>query len=133
MDKDERCPCNTGEIYGSCCGRYHLGYMDPLAPVWPASAVELMRSRYSAFAMMLPEYLLATWHPSTRPEVLQLDEAIVWKNLEIVSTEAGGPFDKQGVVEFVARYALLGQREYQHEVSDFVREGGRWYYLDAVD
>lgn len=107
--------------------------MDSLAPVWPASAVELMRSRYSAFAMMLPEYLLATWHPSTRPEVLQLDEAIVWKNLEIVSTEAGGPFDKQGVVEFVARYALLGQREYQLEVSDFVREGGRWYYLDAVD
>ena len=133
MDKDERCPCNSGEIYGSCCGRYHLGYADPQAPAWPATAVELMRSRYSAFALMLPGYLLATWHPSTRPEGLELDEAIVWKNLEIISTEAGGPFDSTGVVEFSARYVLLGQREYQHEVSDFVREGGRWYYLDAVE
>lgn len=92
-----------------------------------------MRSRYSAFALMLPEYLLATWHPSTRPSELELDEAIVWKSLEIVRTESGGPFDKQGIVEFVARYALLGQREYQQEVSDFVREDGRWYYLDAVE
>ena len=92
-----------------------------------------MRSRYSAFALMLPGYLLATWHPTTRPEGLELDEAIVWKNLEIISTEAGGPFDSTGVVEFSARYVLLGQREYQHEVSDFVREGGRWYYLDAVE
>lgn len=92
-----------------------------------------MRSRYSAFALMLPDYLLATWHPSTRPVELELDEAIVWKNLEIVRTEAGGPFDKAGIVEFTARYGLLGQREYQHEVSDFVREGGRWYYLDAVE
>ncbi|GAA1496823.1 hypothetical protein GCM10009628_18260 [Paeniglutamicibacter kerguelensis] len=92
-----------------------------------------MRSRYSAFALMLPGYLLATWHPSTRPTELDLDETIVWKNLEIVRTEAGGPFDQTGIVEFVARYGLLGQREYQHEVSEFVREDGRWYYLDAVE
>lgn len=92
-----------------------------------------MRSRYSAFALMLPDYLLATWHPSTRPAELDLDETIVWKNLEIVRTEAGGPFDESGIVEFRARYGLLGQREYQHEVSEFVREDGRWYYLDAVE
>ena len=100
--------------------------------MWPGTAVELMRSRFSAFAMMLPDYLLATWHPTTRPAELELDEAIVWRNLEIIRTESGGPFDHKGIVEFEAHYRILGQRESQHEVSDFVREDGRWYYLDAV-
>lgn len=133
MDKDARCLCNSGEIYGSCCGRFHVGYRELEAPLWPGTAVELMRSRFSAFAMMLPDYLLATWHSSTRPAELELDEAIVWRNLEIIRTESGGPFDATGVVEFEAHYRILGQRESQHEVSEFVREDGRWYYLDAVE
>lgn len=132
MDKDTRCPCNSGEIYGSCCGRFHVGYLDAEAPRWPATALELMRSRFSAFALMLPGYLLDSWHPRTRPAELELDEAIVWRNLEIVRVEAGGPFDETGVVEFVAHYIVLGHRESQHEISDFVREDGRWYYLDAA-
>lgn len=133
MEKDLRCPCNSGESYESCCGRYHQGFNDPNTPAWPGTAVALMRSRFSAFALGLPEFLLATWHPDTRPAELELDEAIVWQDLDIIRTEAGGPFDSNGVVEFEAHYRLLNQSNSQHEVSDFVREGGRWYYLDGDD
>lgn len=133
MEKDTRCPCNSGETYESCCGRYHRGYEDSNAPAWPGTAVALMRSRFSAFALGLPEFLLATWHPDTRPEELELDEAIVWGDLDIIRTEAGGPFDTRGIVEFEAHYRLLNQSRSQHEVSDFVREAGRWYYVDGEE
>ncbi|WP_336245091.1 YchJ family protein [Paeniglutamicibacter quisquiliarum] len=93
----------------------------------------LMRSRFSAFALGLDEFLLATWHPETRPDELELDEAIVWGALDIIRTEAGGPFDTRGVVEFEAHYRLLNQSGSQREVSQFVREAGRWYYVDAAE
>lgn len=92
-----------------------------------------MRSRFSAFALHLPDYLLASWHPETRPGELVLDEAVVWRNLEIIRTEDGGPFDTTGIVEFEARYRVSGRSETQHEVSGFQRIGGRWYYLDSTD
>ncbi|WP_372342905.1 YchJ family protein [Paeniglutamicibacter sp. ZC-3] len=95
--------------------------------------MSLMRSRFSAFALGLPEFLLATWHPDTRPAELVLDEAIVWGDLDIIRTEAGGPFDTRGIVEFEAHYRLLNQPGSQREVSNFMREGGRWYYLDGEE
>lgn len=88
-----------------------------------------MRSRYSAFALGIAEYLLESWHPSTRPENLELDGDTQWRRLDILRTEAGGPFDSEGVVEFEARYRRDGERCIQHEVSAFLREGGRWYYV----
>ena len=124
---ESRCPCNSGEQFGNCCQRY-------LSTEVPAPTAEaLMRSRFSAFALGLPEFLVATWHPDTRPAELELDEAIVWQDLDIIRTEAGGPFDGTGIVEFEAHFRLLNQSNSQHEVSDFVREGGRWYYLDGED
>jgi SEC-C motif-containing protein len=94
-----------------------------------------MRSRYSAFALGLPGYLLATWHPSTRPATLELDGATRWRRLDVVRTTAGGPFDEDGTVDFEARFAEGGQRNPQRGVlrehSRFVREDGRWYYVDG--
>lgn len=133
MEKDARCPCNSGESYGSCCGGYHQGFNDSQAPTWPGTAVALMRSRFSAFAVNLPEYLLATWHPDTRPTDLVVDEAMIWHRLDIIRTESGGPFDSRGVVEFEAHYSLLNHSSSQHEISEFVREDGRWYYVDGED
>ncbi len=63
-----------------------------------------MRSRYTAYALGLDAYLLATWHPSTRPATLQLDDGTVWRKLQIVDTVAGGPDDTTGVVEFRASF-----------------------------
>jgi SEC-C motif domain protein len=91
-----------------------------------------MRSRYTAFARGLPEYLLATWHPSTRPATLELDAGTVWRRLQIVDTVAGGEADAEGVVEFRASYRDAGGAGLLEERSRFVRVDGRWVYLDGV-
>ncbi|WP_336855207.1 YchJ family protein [Sinomonas albida] len=129
FDPDSRCPCGTGETYGSCCGRFHAGGAAPTAEA-------LMRSRYSAFALAdepgMADYLLATWHPSTRPATLELDDGTRWRRLAVVRIEAGGPFDRAGIVEFAAHYTDDGGRGVLRETSRFVREDGRWLYVEAV-
>lgn len=87
-----------------------------------------MRSRYSAFATNNVDYLLATWHSSTRPTDLQVDEDVRWYRLDIIATTKGGPLDTTGTVEFEAFYRGGSQREN----SAFTREGGRWFYRAAV-
>jgi SEC-C motif-containing protein len=124
LDPGARCPCGSGDTYADCCGRFHAGTPAPTAEA-------LMRSRFSAFAIGNPEYLLATWHPSTRPATLELDDDTQWRRLDVVRTEAGGPFDDRGVVEFAAHYTADGARGVLRETSRFVREGGRWYYVDG--
>lgn len=124
-DDSTRCPCGTGQAFGECCGQFLAGRAT--AP----TAAQLMRSRYTAYVVGDAAYLLATWHPSTRPESLELDRAIAWRSLEIVRTERGGPLDREGIVEFIARYAVDGERGAQRETSRFVRDD-RWRYVDAV-
>lgn len=119
------CPCGSGDGYDACCGALHSG----LRPAPTAEA--LMRSRYSGFAVRDAGYLLATWHTSTRPESLDLDERVTWRRLEVVRTDAGGPWDDSGLVEFVAHYAEPAGRGVLHETSRFVREDGRWLYVDG--
>ena len=91
-----------------------------------------MRSRYAAFAVGEPDYLLATWHPLSRPETLELDADVRWLRLEIERTAQGGPFDSEGVVEFTAYSRCGGATTAQHEVSRFVRLDRRWVYQGAV-
>ena len=91
-----------------------------------------MRSRYSAFAVGDADYLSATWHPSTRPDSLDLDRDRRWYRLDILRTERGGPFDVHGVVEFRAYHRSPDGKGSQHEVSRFVREDGTWLYVDGV-
>lgn len=86
-----------------------------------------MRSRYSAYAVGLPDYLLATWHPSTAPGDLELSP-LKWLGLEVRHTQVDG---EAGVVEFVARCRDGGRAQRMHELSRFVRENGRWYYIDG--
>lgn len=117
-----RCPCGTGLVYGECCARWHRGETAPTAEA-------LIRSRYSAFAVGDADYLLATWHASTRPSDLEFEAGMRWRRLDVLATSAGGPFDREGVVEFEARWSQDGDRGVLHEVSEFVREGGRWFYL----
>jgi SEC-C motif-containing protein len=88
-----------------------------------------MRSRYSAFALGLAPYLLASWHPSTRPAELDLDDGVTWRRLQIVDTVAGAGTAADGVVEFRAAYRTADGAGLLHERSRFVREGGRWFYL----
>lgn len=93
-----------------------------------------MRSRYSAYVTGNEDYLLATWHESTRPKVLGLeqDKLTKWVGLSIKTTQQGRQQDQEGVVEFVARYKVNGKAERLHETSRFVKEQGKWFYLDGV-
>ena len=90
-----------------------------------------MRSRYSAYVLKLDDYLRASWHPSTRPVNLDLaeDDGTKWLGLEVKRHQ---PQDENhATVEFVARYRIAGRGHRLHELSRFIREDGRWYYVDG--
>jgi len=88
-----------------------------------------MRSRYSAFATGDAAYLLLTWHSSSRPATLRLDLNVRWLGLDVLGVTGGSAFEREGTVEFVARYRVRRAEGQQHERSRFCREGGRWRYL----
>jgi SEC-C motif-containing protein len=120
------CPCQSGHPYARCCAPLHTD--DAAAE----SAEALMRSRYSAYVLGESAYLLATWHASTRPSRLDLDDALAtrWLGLEVKRHVLPDP--DHATVEFVARYRTGGAPAVRlHEISRFVREGGRWYYIDG--
>jgi SEC-C motif-containing protein len=119
------CPCGTGNSVADCCGKYLEGGAS--AP----TAETLMRSRYTAFALMDTDYLKLTWHPDHRPATLDLDPHQRWTGLEILSTERGSLFDSDGTVEFRAHYSYGTQRGNLHERSRFARIDGRWLYVDG--
>jgi len=120
---DLPCPCGLPARYRACCGRWHDGAPAP-------SAGLLMRSRYSAFVLDRLDYLLATWHPSTRPAALAANEpGLRWLGLQV---RAQRQIDTDHAeVEFVALSKLGGRASRLHEHSRFVREQGRWLYLDG--
>lgn len=91
-----------------------------------------MRARFSAFAVGLPSYLLASWHSATRPAHLQLDPEQRWERLTVLATERGGLLDSVGTVEFTAHFTEHGRPGSLHEVSRFVREDGAWVYVGPV-
>jgi SEC-C motif domain protein len=120
-----RCTCGSVAPFDECCGPI-------LAGAAAGTAEALMRSRFSAFARADREHLLRSWHPSTRPRRLDLDDGTVWRRLQIVATEAGGPADERGVVEFRASYRTPDGAGLLHERSRFVRSARRWVYLDGT-
>jgi SEC-C motif-containing protein len=121
----DACPCGSGRRYAECCGRLHeKGENAPTAEA-------LMRSRYSAFVLGLADYLLATWHASTRPAELDLSDetGTKWLGLDVKRHQQSDA--QHAIVEFVARYRVAGRGHRLHETSRFVREDGRWFYLDG--
>jgi SEC-C motif-containing protein len=106
----------------ACCGLYHAGQPTP-------DAESLMRSRYSAFVRGDVPYLLATWHSSQRPAELTLEAGAKWLGLEIKQHHVTGADSAE--VDFVTRFRLGGKAVRQHERSRFVREDGRWFYVDG--
>lgn len=127
LDDAARCPCGSGETLGACCARYLTSRGGAAAP----TAQALMRSRYTAFAIGDAAHLLDTWHAGTRPTDIELDPRQRWLHLNVESCSAGGPFDSIGTVQFTAVYRGPEGRDELHELSRFVRENGRWYYVDG--
>ena len=125
------CPCGLEVKPGQprqladCCGCYLNDFADLPAP----DALSLMRSRYSAFVLERADYLLATWHPGTRPAAVDFEPSARWLGLEVRAHQSTGPATAE--VEFVARMRLAGKAVRLHERSRFVHEGGRWFYVDG--
>lgn len=129
-DRESICPCGRQGAksaplrYGECCGRYlEAGALAP-------DAGSLMRSRYSAYCLERAPYLLATWHPTTRPTELSFDGGVKWLGLAVRRHQ---PLDAHHAeVEFVARHKpARGAAVRLHETSRFVFEEGQWYYVDG--
>lgn len=88
-----------------------------------------MRSRYSAFVLERADYLLDTWHPRTRPQRLEFEPGLRWLGLTVQHHQ---PLDQDNAtVRFVARNKLGGRATRLVEHSRFVREDGRWFYVDG--
>ena len=122
------CPCGRTTAKGqplaleACCGLYHAGQAAP-------DAESLMRSRYSAFVRGDVPYLMATWQSSQRPAELTLEAGAKWLGLDIKQHRVTGADTAE--VEFVARFRVGGKAVRQHERSRFVREDGRWFYVEG--
>ena len=118
------CPCCSGKEYKNCCEPFHLNKELPKTPE------ELMRSRYAAFAMVLPEYLVDTTHSSTQKDndfsdIEDWAKSNKWLKLEIV-------FAKDNKVRFRAFYQDKNNEIYEHdELSTFAQENGKWFYVDG--
>lgn len=112
------CPCGSGRPYEDCCRPLHLGRRAAATPE------ELMRSRYSAFAVGDGDYLLQTWDPTTRPADLRLDGDRSWAGLEVLRAEGDQ-------VEYRATSVVAGRRQVLHEISSFRQVLGRWVYVEG--
>lgn len=111
--------------YGDCCAPLHR--RERLSE----TAVELMASRYSAYAAHEADYIWMTWHPRRRPEAVTFDPDVEWSGLEILDVVDGAAGDREGVVEFRARYRDAGGPGELWERSTFILRSKRWMYVDG--
>lgn len=117
------CACGSTREDADCCGRWSSAQPPPTPEA-------LMRSRYRAYVQGDRAWLLSSWHPRTRPPSLALEPATRWLGLKIRS--APPPEGETATVHFIARWRLGGApAQRQEEISRFVFEQGRWWYLDG--
>lgn len=124
------CPCGSGNLLDSCCGRYHAGQPAP-------SAEALMRSRYSAYVLGLVDYLLDTTLPVQkssldRASISQWSAQSTWLGLEVESAELLGGKPEHAFVTFTARWHDTTGEHSHRERSAFVQNQGRWYFIDPT-
>lgn len=124
------CPCGglpTGAALGRCCGPALDG------EAWPETAEALMRSRYTAFALLNTDHLFRTWHPKGRPTQVIADPQTTWVRLEVLDTADGGADDSEGIVEYRAHYCDPDGAGVLAERAHFARRAGRWVYTGSAE
>lgn len=123
-ESNKKCPCGSGKQYSRCCADLLSGARSA------ENALELMRSRYTAYALQDWGYLFKTWYAATRPDLLEISaDPVEWTGLKVI---AFNPIsDTKARVKFVARYKLNGGICKLEEDSSFVKEDGIWYYVDG--
>jgi SEC-C motif-containing protein len=124
------CPCESKLTYDRCCEPYVTGKQVP------ETAAKLMRSRFTAYSLGRADYLAATTCAEERAK-LDIDElskycrAVKCISLRILETEGGGKDDETGIVLFHAKLMINGKRMLHREKSRFIREDGKWAYVDG--
>jgi len=124
------CPCDSSKEYRRCCGLYHD------ASSLPETAEQLMRSRYSAYALRLIDYLVNTTHKdklrsSYRTKLATTIHDTEWTELKILKTSLGMAEDKSGKVHFEASYIDNEKPGTLNEHSRFKKVAGKWFYYDG--
>jgi SEC-C motif-containing protein len=124
------CPCGSGQPYDACCGPIIAGERNAL------TAEELMRARYTAYARVETDFLATSLHPSARDEhdaeaVREWAEQSEWHGLEILEVTEGGEDDAEGHVQFAAEYTFEGEQKRHHEDALFLKEDGKWFFLQG--
>ncbi|MEE4359159.1 MAG: YchJ family protein [Desulfococcaceae bacterium] len=126
----EKCPCGSEKEYAQCCEPIILGER-------PAETAEaLMRSRFSAYAKKITDYIVKSTHPDQRqadsPQTVEdWAQNTRWHSLNILECTDGGPEDTEGSVEFVADYTEKNKRKKHHELAQFKKKDGKWFFYDA--
>jgi SEC-C motif-containing protein len=132
MISNQPCPCGSNKSYLDCCYKFING------EAIPKIALELMRSRYTAYTQANIDYIQKTM---CGPAALSFNgqeakawaKSVKWLGLKIVGYKSGGPDDNQGTVNFIVRYRLTrGRAERLQENSKFERRNGKWFYIDRV-
>ena len=124
------CPCGSQENFRQCCGPYLDGSQTP------PTAESLMRSRYTAFSRGATAYLMDTVHPEKRhehktDEIGRWARDSDWRSLEILASNAGGIDDEEGEVEFIATYHNGAGPQRHHELAQFRKQEGKWFFYDG--
>ena len=126
FETNKNCLCGRDETYSLCCQPYHDGLKNP------ATAENLMRSRFTAYVMQNEPYLLNTWVVSKRPKNIDFSQDdSMWTKLEVIQLKKGQKNDKKGIVEFKAYYEQDGEESVMNEISQFQKIDGRWLYLNG--
>jgi SEC-C motif-containing protein len=126
----KNCPCGSGNPYSNCCEPIINGSQ-------PAETAEkLMRARYSAYVGVQMDFVFETTHPDQRTDfdhkaTREWAESADWQGLEIISTKDGGKNDTTGEVEFIARFRDKEAPREHHELAQFKRENGLWFFTDG--
>ena len=124
------CPCGSGKAWGDCCGPIVAGQRAA------ATAADLMRARYAAYATVSVDFLYQSSGPEIRKDFSEKEarawaENSEWQGIDILAAEGGGPDDDEGTVEFVAHYSARGKHFSHHERSLFRRIDGAWRFVDG--
>ena len=127
----ELCPCCSQILYAECCGVFHSGNLPP-------TAVQLMRSRYAAYALNLPDYIIQTTHPKNpqfnsntqawRQSLVEFAQTFTFQKLEILDSCEDGLY---ATVTFKAYLMQQGRDASFAEKSEFIKRHGVWLYKDG--
>ena len=127
-----KCPCTSGDAFAACC--------EPILTQAKAAetAEQLMRSRYTAYALGNVDWIVESQSPDglqfvDRKATEDWSKRATWHRMEVLDTQQGGPDDTEGFVDFKAYYTIGGEDVTHHEVASFRKEDGRWYFVDGVE